>query len=100
MATSSANEIPVFFGVRYAAVHSPNGELYGAAELGIVTYNATVDMNGTSTSDSQTNVAGTLGVGFRAGKVDVRGGLWLPDLGRVGDALAVMATVGVDVAAL
>jgi hypothetical protein len=97
---TSVGEVPLLFGLRYDLMRGPMGSLYGAAEIGLVTLVATVDLGGATASSSQTNAAALLGVGCHIQKVDVRGGLWLPDLGRVNDTVAVMLTVGVDVASL
>lgn len=98
-ASASAGEIPFFAGARYAFTQGAN-QIYAAAELGLVVALASVDYNGMSMSNSQTNVGMTVGGGYRAGRVDVRGGLFFPDLGHAGDAIAVMATVGFDIASL
>lgn len=100
MASTSVNEVPLLGGVRYAFDHKPSAEIYGAAELGIVYYSVSTEANGMSSSGSDTNLGMTLGAGYRAGKLDLRGGLLFPDLGHVGDAIGVMVTVGYDVAAL
>jgi hypothetical protein len=42
----------------------------------------------------------TLGAGYRTGKLDIRGGLYFPDVDNAGDAMAVMATVGYDISTL
>lgn len=98
--TSSASEVPVLGGVRYGFVKKPTSEIYGAAELGFVISRVSVDAGGMSMSDSKTNLGMSLGGGYRAGKLDLRGGLLFPDLGHVGDAMAVMATVGYDLTSL
>jgi hypothetical protein len=90
------SELPLLAGVRYE--FTPG--FYGAAELGFVVEMASVSFGGMSASSSSTNLGSTVGVGYRAGKLDVRAGLFLPDLGHAGDVLGVMATVGYDVASL
>lgn len=98
--SSSAHEIPLLGGVRYAFSKSASSEIYGAAELGLVIYGVSVDFMGMSNSKSDTNFGTTLTGGYRAGKLDIRGGLLIPDLGHAGDALGIMATVGYDITAL
>lgn len=100
MASSSATEVPLFGGVRYAFSRQPGGEIYGAAELGLVYYSVSTDVGGMSSSGSNTNLGMTLGAGYRAGKLDLRGGLLFPDLGHVGDAIGLMATVGYELTTL
>jgi hypothetical protein len=51
-------------------------------------------------SDSDTNFGMTLGAGYRMGKLDLRGGLYFPDVDNAGDAMGIMATVGYDVSSL
>jgi len=100
MASTSVNEVPLLGGVRYAFTQHPTSELYGAAELGLVYYSVSTDVGGMSSSGSNTNLGMTLGGGYRSGKLDVRGGLLFPDLGHVGDAIGIMATVGYDLTVL
>jgi len=97
---SSTSEIPFFAGARYAFSQQPTSEIYGAAELGLVMYRVSLDFNGESMSESDTNLGMTLGAGYRTGKLDIRAGLLFPDVGEVGDAMALMATVGYDLTAL
>jgi hypothetical protein len=95
--SSSATQIPVFGGVRYAFSQKPTSAIYGAAELGFVNYRVTVDIGEMSMTDSDTNLGLTLGAGYRMGKLDLRAGLEFPDAGE-GD-FALMATVGYDITA-
>ncbi len=53
-----------------------------------------IDANGQSMSESDTNLGMTLGAGYRKGKLDLRANLFFPDVGELGDALGLMATVG------
>ncbi|MEJ7600202.1 MAG: hypothetical protein WKG01_20000 [Kofleriaceae bacterium] len=99
-ADSSTSEIPLFAGARYAFSRTATSEIYGAAELGLVMYRVSVDGGGESMSSSNTNLGMTLGAGYRTGKLDLRAGLLFPDVGEVGDAMALMATVGYDITAL
>lgn len=99
-ASTTASEIPVLGGVRYAFSKAATSEIYGAAELGFVVARVSVDYMSMSNSDSNTNLGMALAGGYRSGGFDVRAGLFFPDLGHVGDAMAIMATVGFDVAKL
>lgn len=92
----SVGEIPLFGGVRY--LFTPN--VYGAAELGFVNYRVSLDVMGQSMSDSDTNLGMSLGAGYRTGKLDIRGGLYFPDVDNAGDATGVMATIGYDISTL
>jgi hypothetical protein len=99
-ADSTTSEIPFFAGARYAFSQQATSEIYGAAELGLVMYRVSLDFDGESMSESDTNLGMTLGAGYRTGKLDIRAGLLFPDVGEVGDAMALMATVGYDITAL
>ena len=92
----TVSEVPLFAGARYLF----NPTIYGVAELGFVNYRYAVDVEGDSMSESDTNLGMTLGAGYRSGKLDVRGGLFFPDVDNAGDAMAVMATVGYDISTL
>jgi hypothetical protein len=100
MVSTQVMEVPLLGGARYAFSQQRTGEIYGAAELGLFVYHVSSDLNGMSSSATNTNLGMTLGAGYRAGKLDVRGALLLPDLGHAGDAIGVMATVGYDLTAL
>jgi hypothetical protein len=93
---SSASEIPLLAGVRYMFSQKPTSAFYGAAELGFFNLRASVDVGGMSQSSSDTKFGMTLGAGYRTGKLDLRGGLVLPDAGNL---VGVMATVGYDITA-
>ena len=97
---STTAEIPLFGGIRYAFSQSGATAIYGAAELGLVNYRVSIDVDGDSMSNSDTNLGMTLGGGYRAGKLDVRGGLYFPDVDHADDAMGVIATVGYDISAL
>jgi len=97
--SASATEVPLLGGVRYAFTQSPTSEVYGAAELGLVVYRASIDAGGMSQSNSDTNLGMSLGGGYRAGKLDLRGGLLFPDIGHAGN-MGLMATVGYQLTAL
>ncbi len=98
--SSSTSEIPLFGGIRYAFSQHDTTAIYGAAELGFVMYRVSIDVDGQSMSNSDTNLGMTLGAGYRTGKLDVRGGLLFPDVDHAGDAMGVMATVGYDLTSL
>jgi hypothetical protein len=100
---SSTSEVPLFAGVRYAFSGAEEGsskQFYGAAELGFVIYRVSIDVNGQSMSNSDTNLGMTLGAGYRTGKLDLRANLFFPDVGEAGDAMALMATIGYDLTTL
>jgi hypothetical protein len=83
-ASSSTSEIPIFGGMRYA--FTPKA--YAAAELGLVHFSLKTEAGGMSSSGGDTNLGMSLGAGYRAGKLDVRGGLLFADIGEVGDSMA------------
>jgi hypothetical protein len=93
--STSTAEIPVFGGVRY--LFTPKA--YAAGELGLVNFRLSNEAGGMSQTGSDTNLGMTLGAGYRAGKLDIRGMLLFADVGEVDDSMAVMATVGYDVTA-
>lgn len=101
---TSTSEIPLFGGARYAfsgGEQEGSALIYGAAELGLVISRFSVDIEGgESMSDSNTNLGMTLGAGYRTGKLDLRANLLFPDVGELGDVMAVMATVGYDLTTL
>ena len=99
-ASSTTSEIPLFGGIRYVFSQTATSAIYGAAELGFVNYRISIDVGDDSMSDSDTNFGMTLGAGYRMGKLDLRGGLYFPDVDNAGDAMGVMATVGYDISSL
>ena len=99
-ASSTTSEIPLFGGIRYVFSQQATSAIYGAAELGFVNYRISIDVGEESMSDSDTNFGMTLGAGYRMGKLDLRGGLYFPDVDNAGDAMGVMATVGYDISSL
>lgn len=96
-ASSTTSQIPLFGGIRYAFKQGATSAIYGAAELGFVNYRVSTDVGGMSMSGSDTNLGMTLGAGYRTGKLDLRGGLYFPDVDNAGDAMGVMATAGYDI---
>lgn len=99
-ASSSSSQIPLLGGVRYVLRPDTASTMYGAAELGLDMFRSSVEAGGQSQSDSDTNLALTLGGGYRAGKLDLRAGLLFADVGNLGDSMALMATVGYQLTAL
>lgn len=77
---------PIYAGYRYPVGGSGG---YLAGELGLSILYADSDFG----SDSETELGMTLGGGLRKGAFDIRGALFLPD---VGDALGLMFSVGYD----
>jgi hypothetical protein len=81
----------------YAGYRLPIGAsgAYVAGELGITEIFATVDTGLGRMSASDAKLGLTLGGGFKRGALDIRGGLFSPD---VNNAVGLMATVGYDFA--
>ena len=98
--SSSASQIPLVGGVRYVFSQKPTSQLYGAGELGFVMFRMTNKVGEMSESNSDTNLGMTIGGGYRSGKLDLRAGLLFPDVGEIGDVMALMATVGYDITTL
>jgi hypothetical protein len=104
--SAGISEVPILGGVRYTFVPTASGGFYGGAELGlsIVFARASTSVDGLvgpqSSSTSDTKASTALGVGYRAGMLDVRGAMYFIDLGHMGDSMTAMATVGFTFAEL
>ena len=83
---------PLYGGYRYPL---GSGSAYLAGELGITFAYARTDTSLGSGSDTDTELGMTLGGGLKKGKLDLRGGLFLPDLD---DAVGIFGSVGYDFA--
>jgi hypothetical protein len=88
--------VPIYGGVRYSLGAGGQG-LYLAGEVGLTWGRISADTGFGSASDTDTELGITLGAGFKTGKLDLRGQLFIPDLGEADD-LGLMATVGFDFA--
>jgi hypothetical protein len=84
--------VPIYGGARYF-VQGGNQGPYAAGEAGITIGFAEVDTPFGTASDSESEIGATLGGGFKRGALDIRGGLFIPDLGEADD-LAIMGSVG------
>ena len=82
----------------YAGYRQPIGTsgAYLAGELGITEIFASVNTGFGTMSASDAKLGLTLGGGYRHGALDIRGGLFAPDVNNV---VGLMATVGYDFAA-
>lgn len=82
----------------YAGYRMPvgTGGAYLAGELGLTVAVGTIDVGLGRMSDSEIELGVTLGGGMRRGALDLRAGLFLPDLD---DAVGLMASAGYDFAA-
>jgi hypothetical protein len=90
---SQTTEVPLLGGVRY--LFTP--KLYGAAELGLVYLRTSLSSDGGgSMTGSDTKLGFSAAAGYRAGKLDLRAGLYFPDT----DVMGIFATVGWDVTSL
>ena len=98
MGDASLTFVPIYGGVRYAFANAQQGP-YVAGELGITFGWVTVDTGFGTASDSDSELGGTVGAGYKLGRLDLRGSLFFPDLSEVDD-LGIMASVGIDVASL
>ena len=86
-------ELPILAGVK---IYSPVG-VYGALELGGTWLNPSIEagtFTGTDFDSSSFKFSGTVGVGFAAGPVDLRGGLNIVDIGHIGDTMQVGISLG------
>ena len=82
--------LPVYGGYRYPL---GSGQAYLAGELGITFAYARFSSELGSGSETESELGMTLGGGLRKGQLDLRAGLFLPD---VGDAVGIMGSVGYD----
>ena len=85
---------PLYGGYRYPL---GSGAAYLAGELGITFAYLRTSTSLGSGSDTDTELGLTLGGGLRKGQLDLRGGLFLPDLD---DAVGIFGSVGCDFASL
>src|SRR5262245_33219530 len=88
--------IPIYGGAKFALGAGHDGP-YVAGELGITFAYAQADTQFGSASDSDSKLGGSLGAGLRRGSLDIRGALFIPDLGHVDDP-GIMGSVGFDFA--
>lgn len=89
--------IPIYVGGKY---NIGTSGLFAAAEVGATVIRASVDIGGISASETETKFGFTAGLGYQKSKIQVRANLFVPDVGEIGDALGVMASVGYDFLAL
>jgi hypothetical protein len=85
---------PVYGGVKYSVGGGPDG-VYVAGELGITIGYASADTGFGTASDTDSELGMTLGAGFKNGALDLRGALFIPDLGEIDDP-GIMGSVGYD----
>lgn len=91
------SDIPVWGGVKY--YFGAGTGVYIGGELGLNILTASVDnpdsSYGTaSASSSETKLGLNAGAGYRAGALDLRGGLSFLDLGHAGATMGLLASVG------
>ena len=85
--------IPIYGGYRFP-IDTSSG-LYVAGEIGITFGYAEVETQFGSASDSDSELGMMLSAGMRRGRLDLRGGLFLPD---TDDLMGLMASLGYDFA--
>jgi hypothetical protein len=85
--------VPIYGGYRYPI--DPSSGLYVAGEVGITLGFAEVETQFGMASDSDSELGLMLSAGMRRGKLDLRGGLFLPDSD---DLMGLMASLGYDFA--
>jgi hypothetical protein len=84
--------LPLYGGFRYPI---GGGQAYVAGEIGITIGYLRADTPLGSGSDTDTELGMSLSAGLRKGQLDLRGGLFLPDLD---DLVAIFGSVGFDFA--
>ncbi len=82
--------VPLYAGYRHPL--GPSGA-YVAGEIGITLEYASVDTSLGQMSDSDSDLGILLSAGMRRGRLDVRGGVFIPD---ADDATGLIATLGWD----
>jgi hypothetical protein len=91
---TSLTLVPIYAGYRH-----PFGSMYVAGELGLtigfVTAEASTPFGNVDGSDSDLDLGLTVGIGYRSGKLDLRGSLFSPNA----EDVALLATAGFDFAA-
>ena len=93
-----AVDAQVLFAPIYAGYRLPigTGGVYVAGELGLTLIYASASSDVGSMSNSDSKLGGSLMGGLRKGALDLRAGLFLPDLGNT---LGILASAGYDFAA-
>lgn len=92
----STSYIPIYGGVKSTLSGGGTSRLFAFGELGATIARVSIEFDGQSASDSETKLGLTGGVGYQAGKVQARAGLWFPSLGDADDGFGIMANVGYD----
>lgn len=90
---ASLTLVPIYAGYRYPL---GTGGGYVAGELGVTLAFGTVETQFGSMSASDSDIGATLMAGLRKGALDLRAGLFTPDLD---DAVGLLASAGYDFAA-
>ncbi len=91
VAMTSLTFVPVYAGIRYPI----GGGGYLAGEMGITFMFGSTQTGFGTASASDSKLGLTLAGGYRSGALDIRGGLFAPD---VGNAIGLMASAGYDFA--
>ncbi len=89
----SLSQIPLWGGARYF-VQPGNQGLFFHGEAGINILRSSVELLGTTSSNSETELGLNLLGGFRQGKLIAEGGIYIASLDNAGDLLIVGGTVG------
>ena len=92
----SSSYIPIYGGVKSTISGGGTNRLFAFGELGATIARVTIDIGGQEFSDSETKLGLTGGIGYQAGKVQARAGLWFPSLGDADNGFGIMANVGYD----
>jgi hypothetical protein len=89
----SLSTIPIWVGGKYSLGQAAN-KLFVMAELGFNMNRASVDIGGTTASNSETDLGFNLGAGYDMGPISLAAVLTMYDLGNAGESMAVNATAG------
>lgn len=89
----SLSGIPLWGGVKYYPSASGSG-VFASGEAGITMMRSSFELGGASASDSESNLSLNLGGGFDMGKITLRGGLGILDIGEAGDSMMLNASAG------
>lgn len=92
----SVSHVPILGGFKFFPSQRPlqQGGLYLGAEFGPNLVIARASDSIASDSDSEFRFAFGLGAGFEVGMVDLRGGLFVADIGEFGDSMGLLFSAG------
>jgi hypothetical protein len=88
--------IPIYGGIKSTLSGGGTNRLFAFGELGATISRITIEIGNQESSDSETKVGLTGGLGYQSGKVQLRAGLWFPNLADADEGFGLMANIGYD----